>query len=189
MSDPYVYPGTDVLRNKEDIRDAHDLEAFERMATASRLETLSSEVPITVHGYREIHRYVFQDVYDWAGEVRAVDIARNDSLFCLAPHIERELAKRFGAIHRENALRGLTAGEFAARAADHICELNAIHPFRDGNGRTLRAFLVALGRQAGHEIELARIDPRAWNEASRQSFRAGDSRPMQRIIAGAMAAA
>jgi len=72
MSDPYLYPGTDVLRNKEDIRDAGELEAFERLATANRMETLPHNVPVTVEGYREIHRYIFQDVFDWAGEIRTV---------------------------------------------------------------------------------------------------------------------
>ena len=186
MSDPYVYPGTNVLRNKENIRDARELEAFERTATANRMETLPDDMPITVEGYREIHRYIFQDIYDWAGKARTVDIAKDDDLFCLAPYIERELQKRFEAIRTENELRGLSTEEFAARAADHISELNAIHPVRDGNGRTLRAFLFVLGRQAGHEVDMTQIDPQAWNDASRESFRTGDLTPMRHVIAGAI---
>ncbi len=186
MSDPYVYPRTNVLRNKENIRDARELEAFERTATANRIETLPDDTPITAEGYREIHRYIFQDIYDWAGKARTVDIAKNDELFCLAPYIDRELAKRFEAIRAENWLRGFSTEEFAARAADHISELNAIHPFREGNGRTLRAFLFVLGRQAGHEVDMTRIDPQAWNDASRESFRTGDSRSLRDIIAAAV---
>jgi cell filamentation protein len=186
MNDPYVYPGTDVLRNKENIRDARELEAFERTATANRMETLPDNTPITAEGYREIHRYIFQDVYDWAGKARMVDIAKDDDLFCLAPYIDQELAKRFEAIRAENGLRGLSAEEFAARAADHISELNAIHPFREGNGRTQRAFLFVLGRQAGHEVDMTRIDPQAWNDASRESFRTGDPTPMRNVIASAI---
>jgi len=186
MTDPYVYPGTDVLRNKENIRDADELSAFERVATANRMETLPDNVPITADGYRGIHRYIFQDVYDWAGNDRIVDIAKGDELFCLAAYIDQELERRFEAIRTENALRGLTAEEFAARAANHISELNAIHPFREGNGRTQRAFLVVLGQQAGHEIDIARIDPQAWNDASRQSFRTGDAGPLRDVIADAM---
>ena len=67
-----------------------------------------------------------------------------------------------------------------------MIEINAIHPFRDGNGRTLRAFLFVLARQAGHDIKMERIDPAAWNEASRVSFRTGDSRAMRHIIANAI---
>jgi cell filamentation protein len=186
MDDPYVYPGTDVLRNKEDIRDADELAAFERMATANRMETLPDDVPITAEGYREIHRYLFQDVYDWAGKDRTVDIARTHDLFCLAPYIEQALAKRFAAIRTENSLRALSPDQFATRAADHMSELNAIHPFRDGNGRAQRAFLLVLGRQAGHDIDMEWINAQAWNDASRESFRTGNSRAMRDVIAGAM---
>jgi len=185
MDDPYVYPGTDVLRNKEDIRDADELAAFERMATANRMETLSDDVPITAEGYRAIHHYLFQDVYDWAGKGRLVDIARTDDLFCLTPYIEQELAKRFAAIQAENYLRGLSAEQFAARAAHHMSELNAIHPFRDGNGRAQRAFLFVLGRRAGHDIDMERINAQAWNDASRESFRTGNSGTMRDVIANA----
>jgi cell filamentation protein len=86
MIDPYLYPGTDVLRNKEHTTDDRELEAFERMATANRMETLPDDIPVTVEGYREIHRYIFQDVYNWAGKYRTVDIAKSDDLFCLAPY-------------------------------------------------------------------------------------------------------
>ena len=64
--------------------------------------------------------------------------------------------------------------------------LNAIHPFLDGNGRTLRAFLEALAEQAGHRIDLARIDPDAWKEASKVGYYTQDFHPMRDIIAGAL---
>lgn len=94
--------------------------------------------------------------------------------------------KRFKAINAENNLRGLNPAQFAARAAEHICELNAIHPFLDGNGRTQRAFLEIFAKQAGHQIDLARIDPEAWNEAAKLSYYTQDYRPMRDIIAGAL---
>ncbi len=186
MSDPYTYPGTDVLRNKEDIRDPNELEAFERIATASRLETLPEAIPITYDGYCEIHRYIFQDVYDWAGKTRIVDLAKDNALFCLARFVEPELKKRFEAIGAEGDLRNLDAARFTIRAAHHLSELNAIHPFRDGNGRTQRAFLSLLGRQAGHEIDLGRIDPQSWINASKEGFQTGSSRAVQDVIARAI---
>jgi cell filamentation protein len=186
MTDPYLYPGTNTLRNKEGIRNADELQAFERIATANRMETLPDDTPITAAGYRQIHHYIFQDVYDWAGNVRTLDIAKNDDLFCLAPYIDQELAKQFESLRASNGLRGLSATQFVARAADHLSELNAIHPFREGNGRTQRAFLFVLGRQAGHEVDVACIDPLAWNSASRESFRTGDSTSLREVIAGAV---
>jgi cell filamentation protein, protein adenylyltransferase len=184
MQHPYCYPGTDVLRNKENIRDNDELERFERMATARRLETLPHDLPITVAGYREIHRYVLQDVYDWAGEYRTVDTGRT-APFCKAEFIGRHMDARFAAINAEDNLRGLAPELFAARAAEHICELNAIHCFLDGNGRTQRAFLEVLAAEAGHKIDLARIDPQTWNAASIAGFYTQDYRPMQKVIAGA----
>jgi cell filamentation protein len=89
-------------------------------------------------------------------------------------------------IQSKNYLRGLGVADFAERAAEHVIELNAIHPFREGNGRALRAFLFLLARQAGHDIKVERIDALTWNEASRVSFRSGDSRAMRNIIADAI---
>ena len=94
--------------------------------------------------------------------------------------------KRFAAINAEDNLLGLTPEEFAARAAEHACELNAIHPFLDGNGRALRAFLELLAEQAGHRIGLARIEPEVWNEASRVSYWTQDYRLMRDVIASAL---
>jgi cell filamentation protein len=185
MEHPYCYPGTDVLRNKEDIRDKEELEAFERQHSADRLLTLPQNLPITIAGYREIHRYMMQDVYDWAGEYRTVDTGRTGP-FCKAKYIARYMDERFAAINAEDNLRGLRPERFAARAAEHICELNAIHCFLDGNGRTQRAFLEILAEQAGHQIDLARIDPRAWNAAATKGYHTQDYGPMQKVIAGAL---
>jgi len=185
MDHPHCYPGTDVYRNKENIRDKDELEAFERQHSADRLLTLPHGLPITVEGFCSIHRYIFQDVYDWAGQYRTVTTGRG-APFCKAEFIAAEMNKRLAAINAENNLRGLTAAQFAARAAEHTSELNAIHPFLDGNGRTQRAFLEILAEQADHRIDLARIDPAAWNEAAKASYYTQDYRPMRDIIAGAL---
>jgi cell filamentation protein len=182
---PYCYPGTNVYRNKENIHDREELEQFERTAAAWRLQTLSHDLPITPKGYREIHRYMLQDVYDWAGQDRWIDTGRTGP-FYKAEYIIPELKKRFAAINAENDLRGLDADTFAARAAEHISELNAIHPLLDGNGRALRAFLEILCERAGHAIDLARIDPQAWNAASIAGFHKQDYRLMREAIAGAL---
>jgi cell filamentation protein len=187
MTDPYVYPGTNVLINKEDIRDAETLARFERMETANRIETLPSGIPLTADGFRTVHRHIFHNVYEWAGQIRTVDIAKNNDLFCRVFFVERELEKCLKSLRAEDCLRGLSPETFAQRAAFYVSELNAIHPFREGNGRTTRAFLGILGEQAGHRIEMQRIDPEAWIDASRESFRTGECRLMYAVIAGAIA--
>jgi fido (protein-threonine AMPylation protein) len=139
-------------------RELADRRFVEDLISADRLMTLPHDLPITVAGYREMHRYMLQDVYDWAGEYRTVDTGRTGP-FCKAKYIARYMDARFAAINAEDNLRGLSLHQFASRAAEHICELNAIHCFLDGNGRTQRAFLEILARQAGHEVDVACIDP------------------------------
>ena len=183
---PYCYPGTDVLKNKEDIRDVDQLEEFERMHSARRLETLPWKVPLSAAGYRRIHRYLLQDVYEWAGEYRFVNTGRG-APFCKAEFIAREMDRQFALLRTEQNLRGLDARKFSARAAEYFNELNAIHPFLDGNGRSNRAFLERLASQAGHEPDMARIDPAAWNSASALGFHKQDHSAMANIIAKTIA--
>lgn len=191
MSDPYVYPGTKVLKNKADVRTATKADLYERLVSQERSRHIAAGIrkrtiviQMSPKGYKELHRQIFQDVYDWAGKTRTVNIAKK-SMFCLVPYIENHLKERFALINKENDLKGLPAQDFASRAAEHIAEINAIHPFREGNGRTQRLFLKALAHQAGHDLSLTRIEADAWHEASIKSFH-GDYDPMRRIIAGAL---
>lgn len=184
--DPYSYPGTDVLINKENIRDADELRRFERMATGQRLMEGVPQVALTATGLRQLHQHLFQDVFAWAGQYRTVDIEKGGSFFCKADYIKTQLDKRFQAIAADGGWMNATPAAFAARAGDHLAEINAIHPFREGNGRALRALLVVLARHAGLDIDLRRIDPPQWNEASRISFLSGDAAPMVAVIAKAI---
>jgi len=169
--DPYVYRGTNLLKNKADLRDPDALEAFERLATADALLTLPEDIPLTSDGYRAIHHHLFRDVYDWAGQDRTVNIQRPGAPFCFVPFIGSSLEKQFTLLASQNNLQGRTPEAFAAEAAEHISELNAIHPFREGNGRTLRAFLEILGNQAGHPVDLSQLSPGDWQDASIAGFR------------------
>jgi cell filamentation protein len=182
MADPYVYSGTEVLINKEGIRDQGELEALERVMTTARLEMLPAMVPLTEDGYRQLHRHIFQDVYDWAGEYRTVNIAKGGHVFCLVPYIADQMRQRFATIQAESGLAVSFREEFVSRAAEQISELNVIHPFREGNGRTLRAFLECLAEHAGCRVTLERIDPDVWIDASIRGFRDGDYEPMRRVV-------
>ena len=186
MQHPYCYPGTDIYRNKWNIRDGGMLASLERLETLTRRENLPRHLPITVTGFKRIHHHIFRNIYDWAGKYRYVDTGRAGSPFCRADFIAGEMDKRFAFILAENRLHGLSVAQFAARAAEHVSELNAIHPFLDGNGRTLRGFLDVLAEQAGHEIDLTRVDPLQWNRASAVSFQRSDYGPMQVVIEAAI---
>lgn len=184
-ADPYVYAGTEVLRNQKSLTSLDALNRFERLATAQRLEESLPSVSLTADGYRALHHHVFQDVYDWAGQYRSVAIAKGD-LFALPPYIEGEMQRRFALIHRENDLKGFSAERFSNRAAEHVCEINAVHPFREGNGRTQRLFLKVLARQAGHDLRINKLDAGLWMRGSVESFRHQDYGPMAACIRGAL---
>jgi cell filamentation protein len=185
MSDPYVYPGTDKLVNLAGIRERDVLEAYERGMTLQRYSEGIPGVSLSADGFRAIHRHLFQDVYAWAGRDRTVELAKDESFFCRAAFIADQLDRRFRAIRSDTELANGTAA-FAARAAEHVSELNAIHPFREGNGRTLRAFLQVLACSCGHQLDLTRITPDAWHEASVRGFVRGDHTGMTKIIAAAL---
>lgn len=150
VADPYCYPDSTVLINKLGFRDQARLDAFEAEITAQRaIEPLPAG---RLSYYRAIHRHLFQDVYAWAGKVRRVRISKEGSAFCYPEHIEREMQRLFAELRKQRLLRGLKAGEFAAQAAHVLAELNAIHPFREGNGRTQLSFLKVLAEEAGHPL-------------------------------------
>jgi len=126
MSDPYVYPGTNVLKNRRDLRNHDDAAKFERLMSRERLTTSPPPANINYDGYKKLHHHIFQDVYDWAGKPRTVNIAKRD-MFCLTPHIDKQMKERFALIQKENNLKKLHKEKFAERAAEHVCEINAIH--------------------------------------------------------------
>jgi cell filamentation protein len=181
--DPYCYPGTSVLKNRLDLRDQAQLDAFEALITAQRSEEPLPRGKLGYTHYRAIHRHLFQDVFDWAGRSRTVRIAKSGSMFCYPEHIGGEMRKLFARIKTERFLRSLPALEFAQRAAHIVAELNAIHPFREGNGRTQLTYLTLLAARAGHPLALDRMDPAAMLAAMVKSFK-DDERPLAALIEG-----
>ncbi|MDQ3575817.1 MAG: Fic family protein [Actinomycetota bacterium] len=106
-----------------------------------------------------VHRHLFAEIYDWAGELRTVDIAKGQTMFALPQHVEREAQRVFGELAAKQYLQGLYRQGFATEAGRLLGDLNALHPFRDGNGRTQRAFLQLLARDGGWQLAWARVDP------------------------------
>lgn len=177
VTDPYCYEGTTVLRNIPGIRDHAALEAFEAVSTAQRADEPLPEGRFTVSHYRAIHHHLFQDVYSWAGKFRTVRIGKDGNAFCYPENIAREMKRLFLDLRRQHHLRNLSADEFAARAAHFLATLNAIHPFREGNGRAQTSFLLLLADRAGHRIELHKLVEQRFMDAMIASFK-GDERPL-----------
>jgi cell filamentation protein len=184
-SDPYTYPGTDVLRNLLDIRDPNRLAAFEANATAGRLIELDA-TPVAggfdVAHLKAIHRYIFQDVYAWAGEFRTVNISKSGHLFAMAGFVEPALLDVLRKLAAEEHLKGADPLKFAERAGFFTGEINAVHPFRDGNGRAQREFIRQLAMQAGFVIDWSRVTRQQMMAASLESFKTGDNSGMASLI-------
>ena len=183
QTDPYRDPDTGVLRNLLGIIDPAVLEEADADFSAVRLAQLQRrELP---GGYdlahlRGFHRLIFGDLYPWAGELRTVWIAKGDP-FCMPQHIESSAEEIFTRLARANYLHGLDRAEFIDGLTDVLGDLNALHPFRDGNGRTQRAFCAQLARHAGHQLRWAPMDPAENITASQASLR-GDNAPLRAML-------
>lgn len=180
--DPYCYPGTSILVNRLGLRDQARLDAFETLITAQRGDEPLPRGRLGYAHYRAIHRHLFQDVFDWAGEVRTVRIAKGGSMFCYPEHIDGEMRRLFARLGADRFLRELPATAFAPRAAHLLAELNAIHPFREGNGRTQLTYLTLLASRAGHPLALERMDPAAMLAGMVTSFQSNEA-PLASLIA------
>ena len=156
------YPNTTVLVNKLDIREQAELDAVEKQITLFRgiqteLETEFADVDLEF--YKNIHRSVFGDIYEWAGSFRTVNISKKGTVFCDYRELERLGRLKFGRLRELNFLTGMPDAEFLAEVTELYHELNMLHPFREGNGRTLRLFVTLLVRNTERDIDFSLCDP------------------------------
>lgn len=170
----YCYPGTDVLINKLNIHDYDKLQKAERLHTASRLMELHDN-PIVgkfdLEHLKSIHKYIFQDLYEFAGKIRTVEISKEKSLFAFVPQIEVFFYQNITEpLRLEKYLQDLNRTDFSQRAAHFLGEINAVHPFREGNGRAQREFIRTLALRDGYELDLSRVDAEELLQASKESF-------------------
>ena len=181
--DPYEDPVTGVLYNKLGLGTAAELEAAEREITHSAL-ILLDETPVPASydlpHLRAIHKRIFGDIYEWAGQLRTVAIAKG-AMFCLPQYIESSSTVIFRELRGEEFLGGLGRDAFIRRLAYFLGEVNALHPFREGNGRTQRAFFGQLARDAGYTLAWQHLDAARNVEASAAIMR-GDPAPMRDML-------
>jgi cell filamentation protein len=177
VEDPYCYPGTTVLRNLPGLRRQATLTRFETAMAAQRADEPFPAGRLGVRHYKAIHRHLFQDVYAWAGKFRTVRVSKERSVFCYPENIAREMRALFSDLRDARYMRGDSKQQFVEMAVHFLATLNAIHPFRDGNGRTQLAFLALVGAQAGHPLVLTRLDAQAFLTAMIRGFH-GDEGPV-----------
>lgn len=176
--DPYVYPGTDILRNRLGIHDATELAGQEAALSSIRIAQLERRfIPgdYDLAHLKATHGYIFGEVYPWAGELRTVRIAKGGDLFALPEHIGPYLMTLLADLAREDRLQGLEREQFVERLTHYYAEINAVHPFREGNGRAQRAFLGQIAKAAGHPITWAHLDAERNVHAARESHRGNNS--------------
>ncbi|MFF3228010.1 Fic/DOC family protein [Nocardia suismassiliense] len=182
-TDPYVDPTSGVLRNRLGIVDAERLRRVEADLTLFALADLSTRVLPGNYDLDHLcafHREIFGDVFPWAGEIRVVGIAKSDP-FCLPQYIANYSAEVFRQLAGEKYLRGLSRDKYIDRLTFYFAEVNAIHPFREGNGRTQRAFFRQLGLEAGWLVDWSKLEPEENVRASMAALR-GDTGPMSSLF-------
>lgn len=186
--DPYVDPATGVLINLLGFDDEDALSRAESEIATARLNELQRR-PITggfdvVH-LQLIHRHLFGDIYPWAGDFRTVNLARTAS-FGDWRHVRQYLDSVFVELAAEHHLVGLPQEALATRLAYYLGEVNAAHPFREGNGRTQRAFFAQLCREAGWMWRWSTISAAENNAASEASLM-GDPTKLEHLIRRSLA--
>jgi cell filamentation protein len=185
--DPYADPVTGVLRNKLGLSTTGELEAAEREITHAALIFLKDSPVLPNYDLRHlcaIHHRIFGDIYDWAGQLRTVAIAKG-TWFCLPQYIEPAAAEIFRALHGESLLRGLPRDVFTERLTYYLGEINAIHPFREGNVRAQRAFLEQLASDAGFILDWQDLDADR-NIAASAAIMRGDPTLMRKMLDAAL---
>lgn len=167
----YCYPHSGVLINKLGIKDRDELVIAEREITSLKIAVAKAE---PIHGnfdfehLKRIHKFIFEDIYFWAGEFRHVNIAKGNH-FCLHQNIEMYAAGIFGKLKSENYLLDSEAS-IAHRLAYYLSEINVLHPFREGNGRAQRLFIEYLADHAGYKVDFSNISAEEMIVASAESF-------------------
>ena len=167
QDEQYCYPNSDVLINKLGITEEESLDLAEIELSQARIDQYEPNFDdISLPALRAIHFHLFQDLYSWAGALRTVDISKGSTRFANISRIVPEAENLFRQLAQENYLIGLPREQFVARLAHFYCELNVIHPFRDGNGRVQRLMFEVIGINAGFELRWEPIGRAEWVEAN-----------------------
>lgn len=183
--DPYCYPGTSILRNALGLRNQSELDRAERQLAQLRIEEGTPLGNFDLNHLQAIHRHLFQDIYDWAGEVRQVEISKGGSQFQFHQFISTGMADVHKRLVAAKFLKGLSKDQFAEKAGEIIGDVNYVHPFREGNGRTQLEYLRLLADHAGHYFNAAKLDPAQWVGSSRAAHR-GEYKLMSASIRSAL---
>ena len=168
----YCYPNSNVLKNKLNITDNSILKtAEEEITLIKQMELLKNPIGgnFTKAHLMNIHRFIFEDIYSFAGKIRREQISKADTMFYPPNLIDRELDKVFAKIKEKNMLRESDEEKVFDNLAYVMAELNIIHPFREGNGRSIREFIRLMAKRMSYDINWGNVDKEELLSASIQS--------------------
>ena len=155
------YKGTTCLINKFNIQDERQLELIESQITLAKISMLLKN-PLNGNfdfsHYKAIHKFIFEDLYDWAGNIRNINLSKKGTTFAESKNIERLAKACFDRLKDNNYFKGLDFNRFVDEITDFYIITNNLHQFREGNGRTQRVFLSQLITNAGYTIDFYNID-------------------------------
>ena len=155
------YKGTTCLINKLNIQDEKQLDSVEAHISLAKILMLQKnplQGNFDFEHYKAIHKFIFEDLYDWAGIIRTVNISKKGTQFAKADNINSLANACFMRLKNQNYFKNLNKEDFVLNISDFYCVTNYLHPFREGNGRTQRVFLSQLSYNAGYEMNFADID-------------------------------
>jgi cell filamentation protein len=165
--DPYCYTDTNTLINNLDIKDSNLLELAETDISRISSESIDfSPPPYNLNYLKSIHKTLFGDLYLWAGLTRTIGINKGDTMFCRPEYIQREADKIFSLLAKENYFQQLNIEIFIIKIAEFYGDLNIIHPFREGNGRSQRILFEHIIVNCGFQISWSSVTKEEWIQAN-----------------------
>lgn len=157
----YCYPNSNVLVNKLNIKDNNKLAIIERKLVLLKLYELRQNKQIgdfDIYHFLSIHMFLFEDIYPFAGKIRSEDIAKDNFRFAKWEYIEEQLTSLLSRLQKDN-FKNLNKHDLSKKLAYYMSELNVLHPFREGNGRTIREFIRQLAYVNGYSLEIKKAIP------------------------------
>lgn len=179
----YCYEDSDVLINKLNIRDEKIFYKAERLYSSIRQSELNANPlkgDLDFNHLKSIHHYLFQDLFYWAGKVRTVAIAKA-SMFCLPQYIEGYATDIFRKLKKDKYYKNYSKDAFIEAITNLFGDINALHPFREGNGRTQREFIRYIGLLNGYGFDWSLVSSEENIIASYESVN-GDNTKLKAII-------
>lgn len=185
--DRLIIAGTQYFKNKLNLQGT-ELEAVEAEIVAVKSTTRPILQDFRLPEIQLLHKHLFGDLYEWAGELRQYTTGRGAIPFCRPEFMTSFYGDVWRKLQNEQFLHGLNHADFAERSAYYCSELNAVHPFIEGNGRITRLFLQDLAKKNGYTVSIAKLesDKGAWYEAMKIAFENSDTRLLAKLILSAL---